>query len=110
MLSRRSLLIACLAAAACDGPNVQGEPPRILLFSGAGTSPGDVAALKRILESNRLSYATASSRQLDAMTADKLGAFDLLIVPGGNFEDMGNRLAPATSGKVREAVDRKSVV
>lgn len=104
MLSRRTLLIACLSAAACGRPSAGDEPSRILLFSGAGTSSGDVTALKRILEFNHLSYVTASSHQLDAMSEDKLATYDLLIVPGGNFEDMGNRLAPATSGKVREAV------
>jgi len=104
MLSRRLLLVACLILAGCGAPTTGGQPPRILLFDGSGTSPNDVTALRRLLEASHLDYATASSRELDAMSADKLGAYDLLIVPGGNFEEMGNRLAPETSAKIREAV------
>jgi hypothetical protein len=37
----------------------------ILLFNGDGSSPGDVAALARILKENGFSYSTANSRELE---------------------------------------------
>jgi glutamine amidotransferase-like uncharacterized protein len=76
----------------------------ILLFDGTGTSPNDVRAVERVLQANHLSYATASSRQLNAMAALKLRTYRLLIVPGGNFVDIGNSLTPATTINIRSAV------
>jgi len=79
-------------------------PPTILLFNGDGTSAGDVAAVERVLEQNDLSYATASSRQLNEMSESELRAYRLLIVPGGNFERIGNGLTAGTAANVRTAV------
>jgi hypothetical protein len=50
-----------------------GAPP-ILLFNGAGTSPNDVAALEQILKRNHFEYATADSRQLNAMSEARLSS------------------------------------
>jgi len=68
------------------------------------TYAGDVAAVVEILRDAHLDYATASSRQLDGMSAEQLRAYRLLIVPGGNFEEIGNSLAPAAVANVRNAV------
>jgi glutamine amidotransferase-like uncharacterized protein len=38
------------------------------------------------------------------MSESRLRAFQLLIIPGGNFVDMGNSLASVTAAKIREAV------
>jgi hypothetical protein len=43
--------------------------PRILLFNGTGTSPNDVPAIETLLEKSRICYSTASSAQLDEMSA-----------------------------------------
>jgi glutamine amidotransferase-like uncharacterized protein len=80
------------------------QPASVLLFNGEGTSSGDVAAVETILRDAHLSYATANSRQLGAMTAAHLGTYRLLIVPGGNFVQMGNSLTPAAVANVRDAV------
>lgn len=76
----------------------------ILLFNGTGTSPGDVAALKKILSSEHLGYATADSVQLDEMGELQIREYRLLIVPGGNFERIGNSLTSRTTAHIRDAI------
>ena len=78
--------------------------PSILLFNGRGTSPNDVAALDRILTDGRFSYSTASSQQLDDLNESELAAYRLLIVPGGNFEEIGNGLDASTTARLRSAI------
>lgn len=83
--------------------STRGNEP-ILLFTGAGTSSGDVAALKTILDANRLDYATADSSRLNGWNESQFRTYRLLIVPGGNFIDMGNGLTAVTSANIRSAV------
>lgn len=94
-------LVACALTTACQRTPA---PASILLFNGSGTSSGDVAAIETILRDAHLSYATASSRQLDAMTAPRLRTYQLLIVPGGNFVQLGTGLTPIAVANVRNAV------
>jgi glutamine amidotransferase-like uncharacterized protein len=79
-------------------------PAPILLFEGAGTSPNDVAALKEILNNNHLDFSTANSSRLNGMSESELRQYRLLIVPGGNFVDLGRNLTAATTANVRRAV------
>jgi glutamine amidotransferase-like uncharacterized protein len=86
---------------------VREAPPRvapILLFTGEGTSPGDVAAVEAILHRSRLAYATASTSQLNGMSESRLRAHRLLIVPGGNFVRIGNGLSASATATIRDAV------
>jgi hypothetical protein len=76
----------------------------ILLFNGRGTSPNDVAALEGILRDRSLRYATADSEKFGAMGDAELKAHRLLIVPGGNFEEIGIALTTDTAAKRRNAV------
>lgn len=76
----------------------------ILLFNGNGTSPNDVKAVEAILNNNHLSYATANSSRLNDMDEHQLSRYRLLIVPGGNFIDIGNSLKSSTTERVRAAV------
>ena len=92
-----------LGITACDPPAPGGRAP-ILLFTGRGTSAGDVAAVERILEQNHLEYATATSRQLNRMSASRLIALRLVIVPGGDFIDMSASLTPRTTANLHDAV------
>jgi hypothetical protein len=78
--------------------------PDILLFNGRGTSPNDVAALESILRERHSSYSTANSERLDAMSEAELTAYRLLIIPGGNFEEIGNALTAGTTARLRSAV------
>jgi len=95
-------LAGCLLATACGyGPQPAAS---ILLFNGSGTSAGDVAAVENILRDTHLSYTTANSRQLGAMSAAQLGTYQLLIVPGGNFVQIGNSLTPVAIASLRDAV------
>ena len=95
------VLIASFLATACSQEPQQAS---ILLFNGRGTSRNDVAAVERVLRDANLDYATANSRQLGGMNAARLRTYRLLIVPGGNFVEIGNGLTPAAVANVREAV------
>ena len=88
---------------ACGARGPRGSED-ILLFTGTGTSAGDVAALETILEANHLSYDTVSSAELNAMTADGIRRHRLLIVPGGNFVAIGDSLTPAARTNIRDSV------
>ena len=97
-----SVLLPVILLVACSP-----TPPKaasILLFDGSGTSPGDVAAIEAVMKAGGYDYATANSRQLDAMSAADLKAYRLLIIPGGNFVTMGQGLSSATPPKVRQSV------
>src|SRR5262249_50064655 len=87
--STLAIALACLLATGCHAPPRRAS---VLLFTGRGTSSGDVAAVEQVLRDAHLSYATASSRQLGALNPSQLRVYRLLIVPGGNFEQMGNSL------------------
>jgi len=78
--------------------------PPILLFIGTGTSPSDVTAIEAILSTNKLTYATATSSQLDGMTETQLKAYKLLIVPGGNSITIGDNLTSTATTNVHNAV------
>ena len=67
--------------------------PPILLFIGTGTSASDVAAVETILGAKKLTYSTANSSQLNALTEAQLKAYKLLIVPGGNSITIGPNIS-----------------
>src|SRR5262245_6219312 len=101
------LIVVCsglLLSSACAVRGTSSGPATVLLFNGSGTSPNDVAAIAKILNENHFSYTTASSGQLNGMSESQLSAYHLLIVPGGNFEQIGNGLASSTTSNVRNAV------
>jgi glutamine amidotransferase-like uncharacterized protein len=101
---RRVLMIAAFVlistVLACG---VRRDVP-ILLFDGTGASPNDVAAVETILNSYHLNYATVDSSQLNKMSEPQIRKYRLLIVPGGNFIDIGNSLTTSTATNVRNAV------
>lgn len=98
-----SFVLFASAVTACGSRDNTGAAP-ILLFTGTGTSRGDVAALKSILNTNHLNYATVSSAKLNGMTEDELRRHSLLIFPGGDFVEMGNSLTPSTTANIRNGV------
>src|SRR5262249_42117581 len=102
VIASLGLLPPCLIA--CGIRSTPGGPPIILLFNGSGTSPNDVAAFEKILDENHYGYAEANSRQLNGMSESQLRAYRLLIVPGGNFEQIGNGLTPNATANIRNAV------
>jgi glutamine amidotransferase-like uncharacterized protein len=92
------------SVAATSTPLTSGDSAPILLFNGTGTSPGDVAAIETILNSNHLNHSTANSSQLNEMRESQIQGYRLLIIPGGNFIDIGNSLTPSTTANIRNAV------
>jgi glutamine amidotransferase-like uncharacterized protein len=103
-----TIVVICSALTGCRDstrvPLSSSNVAPILLFSGTGTSPNDVTAVESILSRNHLAYSAADSAQLNEMSASWLEQYRLLIVPGGNFIDMGESLGPRTAAKIREAV------
>jgi glutamine amidotransferase-like uncharacterized protein len=105
---RQILVIASvvLISAACGTRTAltSASAAPILLFDGTGTSPNDVAAVKTILNSNHLDYSTVNSSKLNQMGESQIRGYRLLIVPGGNFIDIGNSLTSITTANIRNAV------
>lgn len=104
---RRILVVASLGlllSTACAIRSTSSGSPTILLFNGSGTSPNDVAAFEKILNEKDFGYTTANSQQLNKMSESQLKAYRLLIVPGGNFEQIGNGLTPSATANVRNSV------
>jgi glutamine amidotransferase-like uncharacterized protein len=106
-----ALILMAAAFTACGVRGDNGATPLgsgniapILLFKGTGVSPGDVTAVESVLNSNHLNYSTLSSSQLNAMSQSQIREHRLLIVPGGNFIDIGNSLTPGTTTNIRDAV------
>jgi len=85
-----------------------GKIAPILLFNGTGTSSEDVAALESILSSELMDYSTVSSSKLNGMSESQIREYRLLIVPGGNFEQIGNSLSSSTTANIRNAVQNGS--
>src|SRR5262245_52233257 len=106
---RRVLLMVWLALLStaltgCGAGGVESSRAPILLFNGTGASPNDVAALETILRANSLDYSTVNSAQLNAMDETQIREHQLLIVPGGNFVEIGNGLTANTAASIRHAV------
>jgi glutamine amidotransferase-like uncharacterized protein len=97
-----SLALLAAAISACDARSRR--EASVLLFTGTGTSSGDIAAIETILDTTRLTYATVTSTELNAGAGDTLRRHRLLIIPGGNFVAIGNSLTPGTTATIRSQV------
>src|SRR5207244_283432 len=98
------LALVAIVMQGCASPASQSDS-QILLFNGTGTSPNDVAAVKKILGDMHLSYTVVNSTKLDATSEAELLAYRLLIIPGGNYIEIGEGLKATTTKKIRSAVD-----
>ena len=78
--------------------------PLVLLFVGTGTSSGDVTATKTILSDLNLSYATATSSQLNGMSESTLKTYKLFLMPGGNAITISQNLSSTTKTNLRNAI------
>jgi glutamine amidotransferase-like uncharacterized protein len=76
----------------------------ILLFNGTGTSPNDVEAIKTILSTNHLDFVLINSAQLNELDTSQLRKYKLIIIPGGNFIDIGKNLTVETTNHIQQAV------
>jgi Biotin-protein ligase, N terminal len=82
----------------------ESSDPPVLLFNGTGTSASDVVAVEAILATQKLSYATADTSQIEAMSESQLAAYKLLIVPGGNSITIGDNLSKNATSNIHNAV------
>lgn len=104
-LNRTCFALLIVALISCGTRNsTPSRPIPILLFNGTGVSPNDIAAIEAILNNNHLEYAKVNSSELNTMSSSQLKAYRLLLMPGGDFMEMGNNLEKATSANVRLAV------
>jgi glutamine amidotransferase PdxT len=92
--------VADVAARAITGSSV----PTVLLFVGTGTSSGAVAATKTILSNLKLTYATATSSQLNAMSESAMKAYKLFVMPGGNAITISKSLSSSTTTNLHNAI------
>ncbi|MBK8233724.1 MAG: hypothetical protein IPK72_24895 [Candidatus Eisenbacteria bacterium] len=97
------LVMMFFGAIGCGGMSSPPHP-KIILFNGAGTSPNSVKAVGEILIRLRLPYVTLDSQDLNQLKPSEFESFRLVIVPGGNYIEMGNSLSPNTTAAIREAV------
>jgi glutamine amidotransferase-like uncharacterized protein len=80
-----------------------------LLFIGTGTTSGDVSAVETILSNLKLSYATATSSQLKALTVSQLSSYKLFLMPGGDAITITANLSPATVINIHNAIVNNGV-
>jgi glutamine amidotransferase-like uncharacterized protein len=76
----------------------------IILFNGSGTSPNDVEAIKKNLSSNHMDFVLINSAQLNELDTSQLRKYKLIIIPGGNFIDIGKSLTEETANNIQKAV------
>jgi glutamine amidotransferase-like uncharacterized protein len=76
----------------------------VMLFNGKGTSPNDVKAIGNILSSNNMDFVLVNSEQLNKLDTSQFRKYKLLIMPGGNFIDIGKYLTEETTTNVRKAI------
>jgi hypothetical protein len=93
--------VADVAAATATGAY---STPKVLLFVGTGTTSGDVAAVKTILGGLSLTYATATTSQLNAMSETALRAYKLILVPGGNAVTISKYLTRTATANIHNAI------
>src|SRR5215831_14745058 len=99
-----TVFTACHAGSNEGRMHAAADPASILLFNGTGASPGDGAALEKILSNEHLNYSAVDSSRLNGMSESQIREYRLLIVPGGNFEDLGNSLTSSAAANIRNAI------
>ncbi|OCX51029.1 hypothetical protein BEL04_20140 [Mucilaginibacter sp. PPCGB 2223] len=99
------LIFAITVAESCRRhKNKSAGTASLLLFNGTGVSPNDVDAIEKILDSLHINYMTANSAELNAMNLSELKSYRLLVLPGGNFIEMGNSIEKNTAYRIKQAV------
>jgi hypothetical protein len=117
-----AVVLAEATLGGCGSPNGQTAsvppiplPPAIpaavpvLLFNGTGVSAPDVSAIQAVLGNLKISYETADSNQLNAMSKQQLGGYKLIIIPGGNSITIGQGLSSDAASNLRIAVQQYGV-
>ena len=100
---KKGIIYFSIALLFVNCKNNDSEAP-ILLFNGTGTSPNDVAAIKNILSSNHLDFELVNTAQLNGIDTNQLKQHQLIIIPGGDFIEMGKSLTTAATHTIQAAV------
>jgi len=80
-----------------------------LIFNGDGVDKTGTASVVKILTSHGLTYVTITSAQFNAMTADEMAQYRLLIWPGGSNAEMDASITASARKNARTAVVEKGV-
>lgn len=80
-----------------------------LLFTGAGTWGTEVASLEDILKEHGTSYDAVGSSELDAMSAEQLASYGMIIWPGGSGGTEAQSISAGTRVRIRKAVQEAGV-
>lgn len=76
----------------------------VLIFNGIGTASDDTASIQQIVGSRGLTQKTVSSAQLNAMTAEDLRQYGVIVWPGGLAKTQNDSLTAEARQNVYEAV------
>src|SRR5688500_13289841 len=93
-----AITLPSLVMSACNAPDspdfIQSGPDLkkierswsidVLIFNGQGTASADAQAVQEITESLGLNYELADSDDVDAMSAEDLRRYGVIVWPGGN--------------------------
>jgi glutamine amidotransferase-like uncharacterized protein len=76
-----------------------------LIFNGVGTANLDAQALAQILSQHGRTYRIVDSDELNAMSAEEIADYGVLVWPGGYAGQMTSSLHPETRQRIRKAVN-----
>lgn len=96
--------LGCFLLLSCRDSNSVQAKASVLLLNVSGSSPNDVAAIASILQQMRLRYTIVNENELNQMNQSNIEQYELIVVPGGNYIEMGNALTERITINVRGAV------
>jgi glutamine amidotransferase-like uncharacterized protein len=75
-----------------------------LIYDGAGTSESDAQALADLVDSHGLSRRVVNSDELNAMSAEELRSYGVIIWPGGTAKTMSDSLTAETRARIKDSI------
>ena len=85
------------------------EHTDVLIYSGAGSWGDEIDSLKEILYANGKSYVDFDDEEFNELTEEELEAFSMLLIPGGDSDEVTANLLPETRDNIRKAVQEKGL-
>lgn len=81
----------------------------VLLYNGTGVSTSDWQTTESLIQSQGWSYELINSTELNAMTAEEIASFALIVVPGGKGGTITSYLTQEARLNLRQAVQDQGV-
>lgn len=100
---RITIYFITIASFLC-GCKSQTMHPSILLYNGKGVSKNDASAIADILSAYQLAFQRVNETELNTLDITTLKSYRLLIIPGGNFIEVGNELSKQTTARINSAI------